>query len=88
MLWTWLVVIAMADQVPTQPRNVRRAGYDDDVRLKLVEDDLDGYDSELSKLTEQLQRMGKLFIGILCSLVVASVLMAINVSLLIGGGGP
>lgn len=79
------------------PRAVARSRFEADVRLTLVEDDLDELDtgmdalrsefrSDLKALREEIAATRQVLTGILIAIVVASVMLAINLAIAKIGG--
>lgn len=68
-------------------RVLERDGFDDLVRLRLLEGDLDSMSSTLDKafaeFHAELEGMRKVLIGILISVTTAAILLAVN--LVVGG---
>lgn len=62
-----------------------RAGFTDDVRLRLLEQDADRSDGQFDRLVGELASLRKVMSGILAAVVTASILLAINVIVLRAG---
>lgn len=58
----------------------QRASFDIPVRLRLVESDLDSLDARLDRIDARLGKIMAACVGILTSLVVAAVMLALNLA--------
>lgn len=65
-------------------RREARASFADDVRIDLIEDDLDKHDSSFEQFRIEQRKTNQILISILVALVSASILLALN-AMLIGG---
>jgi len=62
------------------PRAVARKGFTQGVRLTLVEDDLDQFDSSLADMANELKAIKNVLIGLLISVTTAAVVLALNLA--------
>ncbi len=61
-------------------RRERRGGLPDNVRLTLLEDDLDTFEEALVSLNEKLGKIMWAMVGMLISVTTASVLLVLNLA--------
>ena len=66
-------------------RTEDRAGFSDDVRLRLVEHDLDRIDDRIDRLVAEIAGLRRVLTGILITLATGTVMLAVNVIVLRAG---
>jgi hypothetical protein len=61
-------------------RAQQREGFTVDTRITLLEGDADSTDAKIDKLVSSVDTLRQIFTGILVSVVVASIMLAINLA--------
>ncbi len=59
-------------------RATARAAFTEEVRLRLVEDDLDEHETLMAAVTERLSKILWAVVGVLISVTTSAILLAIN----------
>lgn len=58
-----------------------RAGFAEDVRIRLLESDMDQKDDQYEELRNEIKGLQRVMVGMLISLATASILLALNIVL-------
>lgn len=83
----------------TAPRAQQRQGFDEAVRLRLLEDDADDAEAhglalqrqvadDIKTIRDEVDGVKKLLVGILVSVATACILLVVNIVAITGGNGP